>query len=648
MKKWIGRALLAAALALQAGACSADVGGDERILEARKAFQAGDWGRIDRLAVPVTPHVLEPYVEYWAMAGRLADTEPQRVADFLARQRGTYLAARLRADWLRHLAESGQWERFEAEYPRLELPDPQLRCHALAGRWYRGDATALKDARALWLEPELPDTCWPLFEALVGAGRVDADDLWQRMRRLIEARRFPAARQLATLMPASARPDRKTLDAVATNPRRYLERLKPRFAASRVGREMAMAAVVRLARSDAEAAVKRWESMDHRFSAAERRYVAVQLAWQLALDHHPRAEKWFRAAGEAPLSEEQRAWRVRAGLRTQHWRFVRESIEDMPLAQRSLPEWTYWLGRAYAATGRDEDARVQFERLSGQPTFYGNLADDELGRPVSVPEAALPPLADELADVGQDPGLRRALALFRLDMRIEGIREWNWALRNSDDRRLLAAAELAQGHDLFDRAIYAAERTVTEHAYEVRYLAPFKEQVAVRAAEQSLDPAWVFGLMRQESRFVLGAKSSAGAQGLMQIMPATARWVARKIGMTDFRPDRVGEMDTNVLLGTSYLRMVYESLDRHPVLASAAYNAGPRRARQWRDSKPLEGAIYAETIPFNETRDYVKKVMSNAVYYSVLFNGQPASLKALLGTVYPAGEGGSQVAEELP
>ena len=165
------------------------------------------------------------------------------------------------------------------------------------------------------------------------------------------------------------------------------------------------------------------------------------------------------------------------------------------------------------------------------------------------------------------------------------------------------------------------------------------------AKKQALDDAWVYGLMRQESRFITNAKSTVGASGLMQLMPATARWVAKKIGLKDYHHGQVNNTEVNLLLGTTYMRMVLESLDNHPVLASAAYNAGPGRARKWQDVKPLEGAIYAESIPFSETRDYVKKVMSNAVYYSAQFNGQPDSLKARLGTV---GARGNVTNEELP
>jgi soluble lytic murein transglycosylase len=243
--------------------------------------------------------------------------------------------------------------------------------------------------------------------------------------------------------------------------------------------------------------------------------------------------------------------------------------------------------------------------------------------------------------------LQRGLALIRLDMRIEGIREWNWTLANFNDRQLLAAAELARRNAVIDRSINTADRTRAEHDFALRYPTPFYEQVEPRVREVGLDPAWVYGLMRQESRFLTEAKSSVGAKGLMQLMPATAQWVAKKIGMAHYHPTKVTDMDINVTLGTNYMRMVMDSLDNHPVLASAAYNAGPGRARKWRGERTLEGAIYAETIPFNETRDYVKKVMANAIHYAALMGGTTPSLTSRLGSIRPRGFA-DRTAEDLP
>jgi soluble lytic murein transglycosylase len=188
---------------------------------------------------------------------------------------------------------------------------------------------------------------------------------------------------------------------------------------------------------------------------------------------------------------------------------------------------------------------------------------------------------------------------------------------------------------MFDRAISAAERTDPRANFDLRFVTPFRELIEPQVRQQGLDIGWVYGVMRQESRFAAPARSSAGAQGLMQVMPATGKWVAGKIGLPNYHPRMLVDPGVNILLGTSYMRLIMEGLDSHPVLASAGYNAGPSRARLWRDSRPLEGAIYAETIPFDETRNYVKKVMTNAVIYAAIFESRPQSLKARLGTIAP-------------
>jgi soluble lytic murein transglycosylase len=231
------------------------------------------------------------------------------------------------------------------------------------------------------------------------------------------------------------------------------------------------------------------------------------------------------------------------------------------------------------------------------------------------------------------PAIQRTLALYRMDMRTDAAREWTFALSKFNDRQLLLAAEIARRNEMFDRAISAADRTVQLHDFNLRYLSPYRTELQGHIRDNDLDEAWVYGLMRQESRFVTKAKSTVGASGLMQIMPATARWVARKLGLKSYRNSLIQQMETNLKLGTYYMKSVLALFDNNPVLASAAYNAGPSRARHWRGDTALEGAVYAETIPFDETRDYVKKVMSNTVYYSKLFGQPQQTLKQRLGVI---------------
>ena len=247
--------------------------------------------------------------------------------------------------------------------------------------------------------------------------------------------------------------------------------------------------------------------------------------------------------------------------------------------------------------------------------------------------ASYQPSDAEVTAIQALPAIQRTLLLYRMDMRAEAAKEWAWATRNFSDRLLLIAAEVARRNEMYDRSINAADRTVQLHDFNLRYPAPYRENMQENLHKHGLEEAWVYGLMRQESRFASKAKSDAGAAGLMQIMPDTARWVARQIGMKGYRKGLIHQLDVNIKLGTFYMKTVSHQFDDNPVLASAAYNAGPTRAKQWCGPQPLEGAIYIETIPFDETRDYVKKVMSNTIYYSKVFGQTSLSLKQRLGTI---------------
>ena len=619
--------------------------GDDLILSGRDAARSGDRVRLERLSEQAQGHVLAPYIDYWRLQFELKnDVDPALVRAFLERNQGSYIAEKMRGEWLKQLGKKQQWTLFDAEYPAMQQPDQELQCYALQSRRLRGEAAMLDDAMPLWLTlVETPEACYPVLEALILEKRVLADGVWARIRRLVEANRLSGARYAMNYLPQSQTPDGATAQAVTEAPLKWLVKANP--AASRMHRELAALAVARIARNDPRMASEQLEKIESRLQPGEKGWAWSQIGWQAAQRHMGDALDWYLKAGDVSMSDEVAQWKVRAALRAQDWGAVRTTIEKMPPALAAQPTWTYWLGRAYRAGGRLEEANALFAKVAGQPHFYGNLADEELGRPITPPPQTIPPTPQEIAAVESRTAIQRALSLLNLDLRTEGVREWNWALRGMDDRELLAAAAVANRAGVYDRAIAAADRTRDEHDYTLRYLSPFSEQVRPAARSQSLDDAWVYGLMRQESRFVTTARSSAGASGLMQLMPATARWVAKKIGLTDYHHGQVNNTETNLLLGTSYMRMVMESLDNSPVLASAGYNAGPGRARKWMAERPLEGAVYAETIPFNETRDYVKKVMSNAVYYSALFYGQPQSLKERLGIIGPRA---TPKAEELP
>jgi soluble lytic murein transglycosylase len=619
-------------LVLAAGAAHGAAGDDE-FLAAREAFRVGNSARLEKHAARLKGHLLEPYANYWQLTLRLEQASPEDVRAFLAANRDSPLSERLRNEWLKVLGRREQWEMFNAEAPLLAADDIEITCYALQSRLRVNPEETLPEARPLWFVPrDLPESCTPLFSALAAAGKLPPDALWMRVRLALEAGQVSLAGRIAEWLPSGQAPDHALLESIASNPAGYLERQNFNLK-SRAGRETVLFAVHRLARTSAQQAARHLAKLEPQLPQEERAYIWGMVAYLGAMRHDRDALAWFARAGD--LSDVQLAWKARAALRARNWQEVLAAIDAMTGRESSDPAWRYWKARAFKALGRRDEANELLQPLAVEFNFYGQLALEEVGGKVALPATAYKPGAEDMRAMGQHIGLRRALALYRLNLRTEANREWLWAIRDFDDKQLLAAAELARRYELYDRTINTADRTVGLHDFSLRYLAPYRDVLKVHTEQLALDEAWVYGLIRQESRFISGAKSRAGASGLMQLMPGTARWVAKKLGLKDWRWSQVSDVDINVNLGTYYLKHVLDSLDGYPVLASAAYNAGPGRARAWRPESAMEGAIYAETIPFNETRDYVKKVMSNTSYYSQALNQQVQTLKERLGMVTP-------------
>ncbi len=636
------------ALLLLFGASAArGADGDAAALAAYDAYSDGNLTRLEAQGDALRGHVLEPYYEYWRLMLRLAYADAPEVHSFLSRHAGSRIADDLRAQWLEVLGERRDWQRFDVELAPLVLDKLEVRCYAWASRLAQGDRSVLDAAIKLWLEPiKLPAGCDRLAEDLAEIGVLTADLAWRRARVQMEARRRAEAGRALEFVSRKDRPSAATLRLVARKPERVLGPLLKRKAMRNADRELAVLAMIRLAGISPQRAADVLQGrLAKVLDDADERYLWGRIATESARRHEPEALAWFERAGRRALTHEQREWKARAALRAGHWVSLRDAIDEMSVEAHRDPAWTYWYGRALEALGRASGARAHFLRIAGEPDFYGLLATEELGDYATLPAEKFEASSEDLARAERNAGLQRALALYRLNLRTDANREWVFTIRTMNDRELLAAAELARRADIPDRTINTADRTQIRHNFELRYLAPYRDVFSAYAKEHELDEYWVLGLVRQESRFIADAKSWAGARGLMQLMPRTARWTARKIGMKKFNLRDVTDVETNVTLGTSYLKMVLDSLG-HPVMASAGYNAGPGRARRWRDSKPLEGAIYIETIPFDETRDYVKKVMTNAVFYALL-DGRRASLKALLGTM-PAKSSDELEKNDLP
>ncbi|MCX7672489.1 MAG: lytic transglycosylase domain-containing protein [Thiobacillaceae bacterium] len=601
-------------------------------LAAREAHQQGRLERFEQHARRLpADHALAPYIAYWRL--RAGNDQQARLA-FIERYADSPLAEQLRADIAREAARRGDWPLYQAWSAQLKRKDQELQCLDLTAALSQGESLTRAQLLALYRSgSDRPTGCERLFARAFEHGLLTPEDRYARLRLALEANNLRLARKLIAQLAPEEQPQGDALRLAESVPQRLISGpAEPRAQA-----EIALYALTQLARQDLDTAARLWEAEHTRYGEAERRYGFGQLALQAARRHDPRALEWFARAGGAH-SEAQHAWRARAALRAGRWAELLQTIQAMPAELQQEAVWRYWRARAHKALGASFQANQLFAQLSREPHYYGLLAEEELPTRLEVRPTEYRVAEEEVRRVQDLPGIQRALLLRELNLMANAVAEWDWALREADDVTLLAAAELARRRQWYDRAIITAERTRELHDFDLRYLTPYRDLAQARAREFGLDEAWIYGLMRQESRFVSHARSRVGAQGLMQLMPATASWIARQLGVKERGLD-INHPETNVRFGSYYLKRVLDDLQGSPVLATAAYNAGPGRARRWQAEVPLEGAVYVETIPFLETREYVKKVMANAMHYSHRLGLTRTALKERLGAVpaRPAG-----------
>ena len=613
---------------------------DDIFVQLREAARSNDAPRAAALAAMLTDYDVPSYVQYFQIKPRMFDRSGKALLDapdddiraFLRTYDGQAIADRMRNDWLLVLGKRHDWRTFDAEYPKFALDDDtQVKCYALMSRASRGENVTQAAIDLLTTPKNYGEGCIDMINTLAASGQLPRQEVWHQIRVAYEENYTSLGKQIADAL-GTARPDDSLLDMAASRPAQILAR---GVDGSEASRQLALLATVRMARSDAMLAASSFSSIAGNLSKDERAIGWGAIGMRGALSQNPMAISWYRQAGNAKLSNTAQEWKIRAALRAGDWNLVRTGIEAMPAALRDDGVWTYWYGRALREAGQGDAARAQFQKIASQPNFYGQLANEELGNKTMLPPSTVVTRAEIDAN-RSNAGFLRAAKFYDMGLRFEGNREWNWELRNMTDRQLIAAAQYANGIELFDRAVNTADRTKVEHDFSLRYLMPFRDKVDRFSKIVDLDEAWAYGLIRQESRFIINARSSAGAGGLMQVMPATAKMVAKQIGI-DYSPGMMHDIDTNIRLGTSYLSDIYNKFDGSAVLASAGYNAGPGRPRTWRSTldRPVEGAIFAETIPFNETRQYVENVLSNTTYYSAIITGRPQSLKERLGVILP-------------
>lgn len=562
---------------------------DDTFLALREAVTKNRFAEVDRLAAALPKsYPLYAFGQYWRLKIRQPDVSDAAIRSFISDYEGSFVADRLRNDWLLILAKRGDWQQFDAQHPLFALADDaQVDCYAIASKAAQGG-----DAKPM-LPQQARNALLRSSTAARGAGCVALQE-W-----MVSTRQFTE----------------HDVQEVA------------------------------LVRSEGTRGALTGHTAAHR---------AVQQAANCAQKLGNDCADYFKAQGklialpenlQGTGSDNTLEWALRGALRSQDWPLMAALTQRLPPHLQHSPTWTYWQARARAEIKQVDAAKALYEKIASGWGFYALLAREALKMPMNLPPALTPSEADVVA-VMNKPEILRMQTFYRLGLRWEGNREWNWMLRGLNDAQLSAHAEAGRRLGHYDRMVNTAERTKVQLDFSQRFPMPFFQEAQPIAERLKLDPNWVYGLIRQESRFIVEVRSHVGAQGLMQVMPKTAAWVAKKTGMQDYRPERVQEPATNLAIGQAYLAMVLADLDYLPILATAAYNAGPGRPKAWRASfaGPVEGAIFAETIPFNETRGYVKEVLANAALYGATTGHKARSLSSWLGTVTPK----AVVASDLP
>ena len=599
-------------------------------LAARKALDAGDIKTYQRLSAQLRDYPLFPYLRYGELIDRVPDTPESEIRDFLERYNDSVVSSRLRVAWLHTLISTKHWRTYLQEY--RPYPDEQgvaLHCYKLFALYRATEGQAipqgwLAEVRGLWLTGKpLPDQCETVFTRWRAAGHLTKDLVWQRIRLAMDNRQTEFADRLARELDGDGRKWMQRFQRMHKNPEDMLGHVD--FKADHPkARDILRHGIKRLARGDALLATERWQKIKavHAFSREDIAVTEREIALSAALQHQPQALGWLAAVNPAQVDKRVRQWRVRTALAQQDWPAVLAWVDAMAPAERENEQWRYWRARALeqlrpTATGaapRSSPEQI-FSELAQQRSYYGFLAADRIAKPYEMKSQPILYTEGELAAANALPGIARCYELYQLDMIGAARREWDYVIAGLGERERQLAAVLANRWGWHERSIFTLAKTQHNNDLELRFPTAFRDQVLSGAEQHDIDPAWIYSVIRQESAFMPDARSSAGALGLMQLMPATGKSTAKLLDSPIHHINELLGINKNIQVGSAYLRHVLDVNNGHQAMATAAYNAGPQRIKQWRPDATQGADIWVENIPFTETRNYVQNVMA----YSAIF-----------------------------
>ena len=605
----------------------------------RVAYTAAQNGQDWRaLAQGLASYPLYPYLEAAALQHDVKTAPATQVDAYLKQYAGMIPAEDVRKTELNWLAQQKDWTGFQHFY-QPGLGDA-LSCDALQARLAQGKPLEFeRDLATLWQKPRLPSACTPVLDAAAAQGLLTPQRVWDRIERAAKAGNATTIEQSAGWLGSTEAAAARRMAEAIRSPASLLRKAGT-LADTVHDREAVSLALIRLARRDSEQAQADWQSLSKRFAFDEdqRNHVLAALALYNAVDFGPNAIAQLAALPATAQTDATREWRVRVAVAQGNWKAAETAIQALTPEEMQHDEWRFWQARIAQKLGHTGAALDDYTALAQQATFYGFLAADHANLPYSICPATITPDASILSQVESDPGLVRAIEFFALGMLPNARREWNRAFADLTPQQQRQAAALASRRGWVDRAVFAFGKTGDLKYYALRFPLADKQRVIAAAHDAGIDPSWAFAIIRAETAWQTDAQSGANARGLMQLLPGTAKLVSRRSGLPYDGADSLYDPAINIPLGTQYLANLATRFNGSPWLASAAYNAGPGNAQRWVDARGnLDPAAFILTIPFNETRDYVTRVMSFATLYGWRLHGAPIPISTRLpaiGTPY--------------
>lgn len=570
---------------------------------------------------------LRGWIEYAQLRRNIDDVGVAQAQDFLRRYAGQPVAASFRSAWLPALARQKDWSDFLAAWQPTD--NLALRCARLQAQWVLGrtDASWVEEARSIWRagSSSLPDGCDPVFAALDSQGKLTDALRWARIDAAAAEGQTGVMRFAASGLPASQRSQAVAYPSFLDAP--GAQALS--WDRSDRSRQIAADGLAQLARKDPDAAERLLPQYVQalKLDDTQRGQVLYQIALWTVASYLPDSARRLAAVPASAYDERLHEWQVREALSRGDWPAALAAIRAMPASQRQDPRWSYFEARMLDKTGLPDDARPFYARAARSATYHGFLAADHLGQAYALCPVIPRDSAQARAAVARDPALIRAMELWKLDQPAWAVAEWKDALTRFNDDQRRMAVEVAQDNGWFDRAVFSLGKQPGElQLYTLRF--PLHHDATIRreAKKNALDPAWIAAEIRAESIFNPAARSPANARGLMQVLPGTGAAVASRQGIAYDGAPSLYDADTNIAIGTAYLR---ELLDKYgaPYVTIAAYNAGPTPTARWQSQRPgFDPDIWIETISYKETREYVARVLAFSVIYDWRLNDDALSL----------------------